>query len=71
MGSIARYTNGTTFDPGSAPILIFSDETYDYYYCHPQVAYSVDKSSDETEWEAAGIEIIEKILSNSDNYSKI
>ena len=70
MGSIARYQKGTTFNEGSGPALVFSDELYDYYQYHLQVAYTIDNPSDESKWEMDGVNIIDDMLSNSDNYSK-
>ncbi|MBR2710633.1 hypothetical protein IKF02_03330 [Candidatus Saccharibacteria bacterium] len=70
MGSIARYPKGQEFSGGSAPTLVFSDEAYDYYVYHIQVAYTVDNPSDEANWELDSVNIVDEMLSNSDNYSK-
>ena len=70
MGSITRYPKGTTFNEGSSPTLVFSDESYDYYQYHPQMVYTTDNPSDESKWEMDGINIINEMLSNPDNYSK-
>lgn len=70
MGSITRYPKGTTFNEASSPTLVFSDESYDYYQYHPQMIYTTDNPSDEAQWEMDGINIINDMLSNPDNYSK-
>jgi hypothetical protein len=70
MGSITRYPKGTTFNEASSPTLVFSDESYDYYQYHPQMVYTTDNPSDEAQWEMDGINTIDEMLSNPDNYSK-
>ncbi len=71
MGSIARYPKGQEFNEGSAPTLVFSDDTYDYYQFHIQLPYSADLSEQESNWEMESIKIIDDMLSSSDNYSAI
>lgn len=72
LGTAARYPKGTEMPQASAPQLVFSDDDYDYYYYPWQVSYSAD-SNDETEqaWETETRNIIENMLTNPDNYSKI
>ncbi len=66
LGSIGRLEKGTeTLERG----LVFSDDYYDYYYSHPQVTCSVDQS--EQELENTVTDVIEQMLKNKENYSKI
>ena len=69
LGSISRYPKGTEMSPASPPLLIFSDDQFDYYYRHPQAAFSTDEK--EQAWEVESIGAIEQMLSTPENYSKI
>lgn len=72
LGRIRRYSKGKEFDGGSAPELVFSDDQYDYYFFHIQVAYSADHpENDELEWEMSSIDLVSGMLNKSDNYSAI
>ena len=51
---------------------MFSDDQYDYYFFHIQVAYSADHpENDELEWEMSSIDLVSGMLNKSDNYSAI
>ena len=66
LGTVGRLKKGTeTLDGG----LIFSDDSYDYYYSSPQAACSA--SGSEQELEIAALNLIKQMLTNPNNYSKI
>ena len=81
LGSVARMRkdnySGSEYDEvevdrrecGVDGGLIFSDDDYNYCYSHPQVDYST--SEEEKDLERRSIELIEEMLTNPDNYSKL
>ena len=46
--------------------LVFSDDSYNYCYSHPQAVYSI--SEEEKDLEVRSTELIKTMLTNSDNY---
>ena len=67
MGNLIRLRNGGSFPYGQ---LVYTDaENNNYYYQHPQAVYSVDSNEQTLELEAT--DLIQQMLSNSDNYSNI
>lgn len=69
LGTIIRYPKGTEVSPASQPVLVFSDDEYDYRYAHVQAVYSTDQS--EIDHETGTVDLITKMLSDSESYSKI
>ena len=69
LGIISRYPKGTEMSPMSPPAFVFSDEQYDYYCSNPQMVISTDES--EIQWEVESVNVIQQMLKNKDNYSKI
>ncbi len=72
LGVVTRYL--TSADQEVYPntylgYLVFSDDTYSYYYSGSQAYYSTDE--DELILEKASRDVIETMLENPDNYSKI
>lgn len=48
--------------------LVFSDESYNYCYMHPQDVYSID--ADEQDLEVKTVDVIKQMLTNPDNYTE-
>ena len=66
LGSIGRLKKGTETLEGN---LVFSDDNYDYQYSHPQATCSIDASEQASEAEVTNL--IQNILTDANNYSKI
>ena len=72
LGMVARYPKGAEMPATSGPQLIFSDDEYDYYYYHRQIAYSVDINDESNlDWETKTIDVITEMLTSAENYSSI
>ena len=56
-------------DCGMGSVLVFSSDGYNYCYAHPQSVYSTDES--EKNLEVESVDLIESMLKNTENYSKI
>jgi len=69
LGSISRYARGAETPTASSLSLVFSSGQFDYYYNHPQSAFSVDEN--ERTWEVESVDAVEQMLSTPQNYSKI
>ncbi len=69
LGAISRTPKGAEVSIASPPSLVFSDNNYDYYYSHPQAAFSNDEAEIQLEVESTGI--VEDMLKDEENYSKI
>ena len=69
LGIIIRYPKGAEVPLASQPVLVFSDDEYDYRYAHVQAVYSTDES--EKDHEVETVDLITEMLRNPENYSKI
>ena len=69
LGYISRYPKGVEMPLASTPSFVFSDEQYDYYYSHPQSVISTNEN--EVHWELDSVDVIEQMLMDENNYSKI
>jgi hypothetical protein len=81
LGAISRISkdtySGSDYDGAPDDIrtcgidagLVFSDDEYNYCYGRPQVVYSTTEN--EKNLEVESINVIEQMLNNGDNYSKI
>ena len=72
LGNIYRYPKDFSPDSGSSPVLVFSDESWNYYSYHIQTSYSADHQDNiEADWELSSIDLIWDMLTTSENYSQI
>lgn len=69
LGIIERFPIDEEIPQASGPMIVFSDNNYKYGYYHPQSVYSTDEASQQ--WEVNSVDLIQQILTNEDNYSKI
>ena len=77
LGAVSRVSKnavefiGTEFEGTCGPYmgLVFSDNDYNYCYEHPQSVYSTNKTEQDLETES--VELIQSMLNNASNYSKI
>jgi hypothetical protein len=71
LGAINRILKGAYGDGLDCQYssLVFSDDDYNYCYEHPQSVYST--SQEEQDLEVKTADLIEQMLNNAENYSKI
>lgn len=72
MGYVMRYVKGTEVSGPSAPVFIFSDGEYDYYWSSLQMAWTASSdNTEEQQWETESVTLILDTIKNPENYSKI
>ncbi len=72
MGYVMRYIKGTDVNGPSAPVFVFSDGEYDYYWSSLQMAWTAFSDDvEEQQWETESITLILDTIKNPENYSKI
>lgn len=71
LGSVARILKGAYGDGLDCQYssLVFSDNDYNYCYVHPQSVYST--SQEEQDLEVKTVDLIEQMLTNTENYLSI
>ena len=66
MGCVSRKPKDVT---GYYGAIVFSNDLYDMVYSGPQASFSTDDK--EKEWEVEMVQLVQSMLSNEENYSKI
>ena len=68
LGYIQRCPLDVEYEYYSSTVSVEDDE-FRYYYNHPQDVYSIDEA--EKSWETESVDLIQSMLTNMENYSKI
>lgn len=72
MGYVMRYMKGAEVSGPSAPVFVFSDGEYDYYWSSLQMAWTAfSDNTEEQQWETESVTLILDTIKNPENYSKI